>query len=127
MADKDAWREMAKERASLEEIVFAFDEYQQTQASIDGCRAMLNEHLESEMKELVHEEIAGLERKLEGLEERLHILLLPKDPNDEQDVILEIRAGTGGDEASLFGAVFCACTCATRNATDIRWNTFPAT
>jgi len=84
--------------------VTAFEEYQAASASLEECRAMLGEHLEAEMKELVHAEIASLEQKQTALEERLHLLLLPKDPNDERDVILEIRAGTGGDEASLFGA-----------------------
>ncbi|HWQ06585.1 MAG: peptide chain release factor 1 [Clostridiaceae bacterium] len=104
MADKDAWRAMGKERAALEEIVVAFDEYQSAQTSLDGCRAMLSDHLDAELKELVHAEVAELETKIASLEERLRILLLPKDPNDDKDVILEIRAGTGGDEASLFGA-----------------------
>jgi len=104
MADKDAWREMVKERASLEEIVLAFDEYCAAQSALDNCKAMQNEHLDSEMKELVHTEIEELETKLETLGKQLHVLILPKDPNDERDVILEIRAGTGGDEASLFGA-----------------------
>ncbi len=104
MADKDAWRDMVKERASLEEIVVAFDEYQKTQESLDECKTMLGEHLDGDMKELVHTEIAELEQKLSDLEAELHLLLIPKDPNDERDVILEIRAGTGGDEASLFGA-----------------------
>ncbi|MDD4311927.1 MAG: peptide chain release factor 1 [Eubacteriales bacterium] len=104
MANKDAWREMVKERASLEEIVLAFDEYIVSQNALDNCKAMQNEHLDSEMKELVHAEIEALETKLEALNKQLHLLILPKDPNDERDVILEIRAGTGGDEASLFGA-----------------------
>ena len=104
MNDRDLWRDMVKERASLEEIVLAFDEYESTKASLDNCRAMLNDHLESEMKELVHAEIEELEEKLQTLDEKLRVLLLPKDPNDDKDVILEIRAGTGGDEASLFGA-----------------------
>ncbi len=104
MNDRDLWRDMVKERASLEEIVLAFDEYEAAQASLDNCKAMLSEHLDSEMKELVHAEIEELENKLQGLDEKLRVLLLPKDPNDDKDVILEIRAGTGGDEASLFGA-----------------------
>ncbi len=104
MADREQWRDMVKERASLEEIVLAFDEYTQTQSSLDNCKAMLEDKLDSEMKELVHTEIEELEGKLETLDKRLHLLLLPKDPNDDKDVILEIRAGTGGDEASLFGA-----------------------
>ena len=104
MADMDAWRVMAKEHASLEEIVQVFGEYETARVSLENCRAMFNEKLDSEMKELVHAEIAELEEKLAAFEEKLHVLLLPKDPNDERDVILEIRAGTGGDEASLFGA-----------------------
>ena len=104
MNDRDFWRDMVKERASLEEIVLAFDEYESTKASLDNCKAMLNDHLDSEMKELVHAEIEELEEKLQTLDEKLRVLLLPKDPNDDKDVILEIRAGTGGDEASLFGA-----------------------
>jgi len=104
MNDRDLWRDMVKERASLEEIVLAFDEYESTKASLDNCKAMLNDHLDSEMKELVHAEIEELEEKLQTLDEKLRVLLLPKDPNDDKDVILEIRAGTGGDEASLFGA-----------------------
>ena len=104
MENRDLWRDMVKERASLEEIVAAFDEYNDTIVSLHHCKEMLNEHLESEMKELVHAEIEELEAKLQELDGKLHILLIPKDPNDERDVILEIRAGTGGDEASLFGA-----------------------
>ena len=104
MNDRDVWREMVKERASLEEIVAAFDEYSAAKAQLDNCKAMLNDHLDSEMKELVHAEIEELEAQLTSLDEKLHVLLLPKDPNDDRDVILEIRAGTGGDEASLFGA-----------------------
>jgi peptide chain release factor 1 len=104
MADRDQWREMVKERASLEEIVFAFDEYNEVSGALDSCKAMLGEHLDGDMKELVHSEIEELETKLGEAEGRLRVLLLPKDPNDDKDVILEIRAGTGGDEASLFGA-----------------------
>lgn len=104
MNDREQWREMVKERASLEEIVLIFDQYCDAQDALTSCKKMLGEHLENEMKELVHSEIEELESKLSNLEERLHILLLPKDPNDDRDVILEIRAGTGGDEASLFGA-----------------------
>ena len=104
MDNRDLWRDMVKERAALEEIVAAFDEYNTVKCSLDKCRAMLGEHLDSEMKELVRAEIEELESRLNQLDESLHILLLPKDPNDERDVILEIRAGTGGEEASLFGA-----------------------
>ncbi len=104
MADKDAWRAMVKEHASLEEIVAVFSEYEAAQSAADDCRAMLEDQPDAEMKELVHAELAELEQKMRALDEQLHVLLLPSDPNDEKDVILEIRAGTGGDEASLFGA-----------------------
>ncbi len=104
MHDMDLWRELVREHASLEEIVTAYHTYESTLASITECRDMLAEHLEPEMKELVHAELAEQERLAAAQEETLRGLLLPKDPNDERDVILEIRAGTGGDEASLFGA-----------------------
>ncbi|MDP3447935.1 MAG: peptide chain release factor 1, partial [Eubacteriales bacterium] len=104
MADLEAWRELVKERASLEEIVAVFDEYSLTQGALENCNAMLNERLDNEMKELVRAEVEELETKIAALDAQLHILLLPKDPNDDRDVILEIRAGTGGEEASLFGA-----------------------
>ncbi len=104
MADMDAWRAMNKEHAQLSEIVAVFDSYEAARKSLEECRSMLEEKLDAEMKELVHAEIATLEEKLAALEQQLHVLLLPKDPNDEKDVIVEIRAGTGGDEASLFGA-----------------------
>ena len=104
MHHMDLWRELVREHASLEEIVTAYHTYESTLASITECRDMLAEHLEPEMKELVHAELAEQERLAAAQEETLRGLLLPKDPNDERDVILEIRAGTGGDEASLFGA-----------------------
>ena len=104
MNDRDLWRDMVKERASLEELVMAYDEYMAAQSSLENCRSMLNDHLDAEMKDLVRAEIEELEAKLQALDEQIHVLLLPKDPNDDKDVILEVRAGTGGDEASLFGA-----------------------
>lgn len=104
MQDMEAWRALVKEHAALEEIVTAFNAYEQTLRACEECRAMLGEHLDAEMKELVHEELAEKEALAAAQELALRELLLPKDPNDERDVILEIRAGTGGDEASLFGA-----------------------
>ncbi len=104
MSDQDKWREMSKEHAQLAEISEAYDEYVKTVESRAECRAMLEEHLESEMRELVHIEMSELEEKEIELTEKLKLMLLPKDPNDSKNVIIEIRAGTGGDEASLFGA-----------------------
>ncbi len=104
MEDMGSWRAMVKEHASLEALAAAAHDYEKTLDTIAECRAMLNEHLDAEMKELVHAELSEQEALAAKQEEALHTLLLPKDPNDDRDVILEIRAGTGGDEASLFGA-----------------------
>lgn len=104
MENMDAWRALVKEHAALEEIVTAFRAHEKTLAALDDCKAMLTEHLETEMKELVHAELAELAERSGREEEGLRALLLPKDPNDDKDVIVEIRAGTGGDEAALFGA-----------------------
>ena len=104
MKDMDAWRARSKEQGSLVEIVSVFDAYEKALASKEDCKEMLNDRLDPEMKELVHGELDELEGACQKLEEQLHVLLLPKDPNDDKDVILEVRAGTGGDEASLFGA-----------------------
>ena len=102
--DRDAWREMVKEHSSLEEIVSAYHAYEETLSSLQDCRDMLSNHLDPEMKELVREEIGELEARSTEQEEELKVLLAPKDPNDDKNIILEIRAGTGGDEAALFGA-----------------------
>ena len=104
MEDLAGWKKRVKEHAELEEIVHVFDAYTADLKERDFCREMLESHPDPEMKELVQEELAELESRLTNTEESLKILLLPKDENDDKNVILEIRAGTGGDEASLFGA-----------------------
>ena len=104
MSDQAAWRAMVKEHAQLEEIVTVYDAYSQATLAAEDCKDMLTEHLDPEMRELVHGELGELNAKAEGLAEQLKLMLLPKDPNDDKNVIIEIRAGTGGDEAALFGA-----------------------
>src|SRR5260221_2838300 len=93
--------QVAKERAQLEPLVEAFREYQQAKKQLDETRLMLDD---PEMRELAREELPALETRAATLNEKLKILLLPKDPNDERSVILEVRAGAGGDEAGLFAA-----------------------
>lgn len=106
MTDMNAWRELVKEHSTLEPIITAYDEYLETEHGIADCRAMLDsEETEQEMRTLAEEELAELSHKAAQQQENLKILLLPKDKNDERNVIMEIRAGTGGDEAALFGAV----------------------
>jgi len=95
------YQKYAKEHADLSELVDAFREYEKTSRRIEEDQALLRES-DEELKEIAKEELPPLKEALETLEARLRILLLPKDPNDEKNVFLEIRAGTGGDEAGLF-------------------------
>ncbi|OGQ52702.1 MAG: peptide chain release factor 1 [Deltaproteobacteria bacterium RIFCSPLOWO2_02_FULL_57_26] len=94
---------VAKERAELEEIVGCYREWKKTEQEILDNRELLKEKDEA-IRELAKEELSALREKKDSLEERLKILILPKDPNDTKNVILEIRAGTGGEEAALFAA-----------------------
>ncbi|MHB9096242.1 MAG: peptide chain release factor 1 [Syntrophales bacterium] len=95
------YQKYAKEHADLSELVDAFREYEKTSRRIEEDQALLKES-DEELRELAKEELPPLKEALEALEARLRVLLLPKDPNDEKNVFLEIRAGTGGDEAGLF-------------------------
>lgn len=103
-SDRESFTALSREHAELSEIVAAFDRYQKTESERDDCLALLAESPDAEMKALAEEELISLNDSLAEQETALKTLLLPKDENDERDVILEIRAGTGGDEASLFGA-----------------------
>ena len=103
MNDMAAWKEMNRERVQLEEIVSVIDRYERNLSEQADCREMLSEHLDADMKELTLLELDELKAAEAAITEELKLLLLPKDPNDDKDVILEIRAGTGGEEASLFG------------------------
>ena len=95
---------LAQERASLEGLVTKYREYKTAAKSLEEVKAMRIEGLDEEMNELVKQEIENLETQLEGLRQELKLALLPKDANDERDIIMEIRAGAGGDEAGLFAA-----------------------
>ena len=101
VADMDNFRRLMKEHADLEELMAAYREYRATADNLAGAREMLED---ADLREMAKEEIAQLEPRKEELEKRLQLLLLPKDPNDERNVILEIRAGTGGEEAALFAS-----------------------
>src|SRR5690606_22223296 len=91
-----------KARADLEEKVETYNELKNVQSELTNTRSMLKTETDPEMKELVRTELEELESAEQKLEEKLELLLLPKDPNDDKNIILEIRAGTGGDEAALF-------------------------
>lgn len=94
----------AKAQADLEDVVVVYRKYKKVLSELEDSKAMLLEKLDPEMDEMVKAEIKDLNEQKEALEQELTILLLPKDPNDSKNVIMEIRAGTGGDEAALFAA-----------------------
>ncbi len=94
----------AKAQADLEDVVATFRQYKKTARELEEDKAMLQEKLDPEMEEMVKSEIKALQEKRAQLEHELTVLLLPKDPNDNKNVIMEIRAGTGGEEAALFAA-----------------------
>ncbi len=99
----DELQRVAKIRSSLEETVIAYEKWQQTQEELKGAKEILKEASnEPEMKEMAAAEVDDLEQAAQKLENLLKILLLPKDPNDDKNIMLEIRAGTGGDEASIW-------------------------
>lgn len=104
IANQEKWRALSKEHAGLEEAVTAYRKYKAARQAAEEARAILGDHTQEELHELAKEELKEQEAAIEALDRKLHILLLPKDPNDEKNVILEIRAGTGGEEAALFAA-----------------------
>lgn len=104
MANQAEWRKLCKEHADLEIIVNAYREYKSVVEELADNKEMLFEETDREMKEMLQEEVSLLTKKEEQLEHELQILLLPKDPNDDKNVFVEIRAGAGGDEAALFAA-----------------------
>ena len=100
----ERFRKLMKEQSDLAPIVAAYKEYKQCKQNIADSLAMLDEESDEEMRELAKDELNDAKARVEELEHELKILLLPKDPNDDKNVIVEIRAGAGGDEAALFAA-----------------------
>ncbi|HEY2018073.1 MAG TPA: peptide chain release factor 1 [Bryobacteraceae bacterium] len=106
ISDGDQYRKVTKAQSELSELVGKYREWKKVQDGLSQARAMLQEQ-DPELKAMAEEEVAHLEPELIGIEEQLKVLLLPRDPLDEKNVVLEIRAGTGGDEATLFaGEIF---------------------
>lgn len=102
LSDMNRWQRVNKEHASMTPIVEKFREYRRVVEEIEDIEALFDEKLEDEMRSFITAELAELRPQREALEQELPILLLPKDPNDEKNVIVEIRGGVGGDEAALF-------------------------
>lgn len=121
ISDVNKLREYSKEQSDLEKVVTTFRKYRTAVSELEDATLMLEDDLDEEMKEMVQLEIEELSEEVDSLEEELKILLLPKDPNDEKNVIVEIRAAAGGDEAALFaGDLF---RMYTRYAENNRWQT----
>ena len=104
LSDQERYKKVMKARADLTPLVETYQEYKKTAAELEDARHLLEEENDEEMRTLLKDEIAVLGIRLPALEQELKVLLLPKDPNDDKNVILEIRAGAGGEEAALFAA-----------------------
>ena len=104
LSDPEKYRELARERSDLEEIVRIYNRYRRIEKEIQGNREILEETKESELHSIAENELKELEQTASELEQQLKALLVPRDPNDGKNAIMEIRAGTGGEEAALFAA-----------------------
>lgn len=102
--DQARFQKLMKEQSDLQPIVDAYKEYKSCQQTVEDSLTMLGEESDEEMREMLKEELSEAKNRIQELEHEIKILLLPKDPNDEKNVIVEIRAGAGGDEAALFAA-----------------------
>jgi len=120
-SDPEQLRKLGQERAALEEVVERYRQYKSALKTLEETRPMLDDTSDEEMKTLVKQEISSLESTLDARQQELRLALLPHDPNDAKDVIVEIRAGTGGDEAGLFAADLFRMY--TRYAQNRRWET----
>ena len=118
--DPDQLQKLAKERAGLEDVVNMYREYETASKSIEETESMLDDELDDDMREMVKQEIENLQTKITEIEEDLKVALIPKDENDDKDIIMEIRAGAGGDEAGLFAANLFRMY--SRYAQEKRWN-----
>ena len=104
IADQDTWRKMCKDHSDLTPIINKYREYKMAKQTIADDKEMLEAGQDKDFEEMIKAELAENEEKLKSISDELKILLLPKDPNDDKNVIMEIRGGTGGDEAALFAA-----------------------
>ena len=102
--DQNRFRKLMKEQADLAPLVDTYKEYKKANQDVADSLALLDEESDEEMRELAKEELSDAKDRIADLEQKLKILLLPKDPNDDKNIILEIRAGAGGEEAALFAA-----------------------
>lgn len=105
IADQGNWQKLMKEASDLEPIVAKYKEYKATKEDIEGAKEILETSNDEEFRELAKMELSEKEAEMDQIQEELKVLMLPKDPNDDKNVIVEIRGGAGGDEAALFAGV----------------------
>jgi len=105
ISNQDEYRKLMKEHSELEELVLKYNEYKTVEKNIKEAKELLNEKLDKDFQEMVQAELEESEQRLEVLTKELKLLLMPKDPNDDKNVIVEIRGGAGGEEAALFAGV----------------------
>ena len=103
IANQNEWKKLVKERADIEEIVNKYAEYKEAEKNFEDCKARMSDD-DADIRELAKEEYDSFKTALDNVTEELKVLLIPKDPNDDKNVVIEIRGGAGGDEAALFGA-----------------------
>ena len=103
ISDMDKWKKYAKERADLEETALKYGEYKKIEEEMKSAEELLSSETDKEMRDMLEEDYYSSKQKLADLTDELKILLLPKDPDDDKNVIVEIRGGAGGEEAALFG------------------------
>ncbi len=104
-SDREEWQRVMKEQSDIEPIVNKYKEYVKIKQELEEAKAMLHDKLDDDMRDMVKEEVAEQEENLEKIQEDIRVMLIPKDPNDHKNVIVEIRGGAGGDEAALFAGV----------------------
>jgi peptide chain release factor 1 len=102
--DQNRFRKLMKEQADLADLVETYTQYKKAKQTVEESVTLLEEESDEEMREMAKEELSDAKKRIEQLEQELKILLLPKDPNDDKNIMLEIRAGAGGDEAALFAS-----------------------
>lgn len=119
--DPNRFRKLMKEQSDLQPIVDAYKEYKACKQTIEDSLAILDEESDEEMRELAKEELNEAKSRLGELEQKLKILLLPKDPNDDKNVIVEIRAGAGGEELRFLRLKFTVCMYTTQSVVAGKW------
>lgn len=102
--DQNRFRKLMKEQSDLSDLVETYTQYKKAKQTVEDSLVLLDEESDEEMREMAKEELSDAKKRIEELEQELKILLLPKDPNDDKNIMLEIRAGAGGDEAALFAS-----------------------